>query len=347
MSEAAIVASTGQRRLTSGSSIQDVLPTGWTDQGAVAESVAKVHVVADANGRLSVLKLFLDDERGFTEEVRARMVLPRHPNILPLWDSGRTDTGAAFVLMPYEDNGSLHQRLDSEGPLRRDEALKLALGLVSAVVTAHEHGVVHGDIKAANVLVGFGDQLILTDFSAACSMTDPPLRPKTSASIAAPELRQGAGNTEASDIYALGVTLRQMVLGLGPERSRRSVEEDVTSGIEVISPAALLGGTGGRTRRPLLESSDPWIVLTRQMTAPEPSLRPDALEVLEQLCGMHADRGGACGAVVSCDLARHLRPAPTAAGVGGTNVAMVVRLLYLLSFTTTLALTVAMASILS
>jgi len=89
----------------------------------------------------------------------------RHPNIVPLYDSGDAD-GLLYFVMPYEDGPSLRSRLAREGPLPIPDALHVLRDVTRALQYAHEHGVVHRDIKPDNVMMS-GGAAVVTDFGIA------------------------------------------------------------------------------------------------------------------------------------------------------------------------------------
>ena len=88
-----------------------------------------------------------------------------HPHIVPLHDSGEAD-GLLYYVMPFVEGESLRQRLDREGPLPLDDALRIATEVAHALSYAHEHGVVHRDVKPANILLASGEAVV-ADFGIA------------------------------------------------------------------------------------------------------------------------------------------------------------------------------------
>jgi serine/threonine-protein kinase len=95
-------------------------------------------------------------------EIAARL---RHPNIVPVHDSGEID-GALYFVMPYEEGPSLRERLARDGALPIPEALNVLRDVTRALAYAHEHGVVHRDIKPDNVMLS-GGAAVVTDFGIA------------------------------------------------------------------------------------------------------------------------------------------------------------------------------------
>ena len=94
-------------------------------------------------------------------EIAARL---RHPNIVPLYDSGEVD-GSLYFVMPYEEGPSLRERL-TQGPLPIADALSVLRDVARALAYAHEHGVVHRDVKPDNVMLS-GGAAVVTDFGIA------------------------------------------------------------------------------------------------------------------------------------------------------------------------------------
>jgi serine/threonine protein kinase len=88
-----------------------------------------------------------------------------HSNIMPLLDSGDVD-GLLYFVMPYEAGPSLRARLERDGRLATADAINILRDVARALVYAHEHGIVHRDIKPDNVLLA-GDAAVVTDFGIA------------------------------------------------------------------------------------------------------------------------------------------------------------------------------------
>jgi serine/threonine-protein kinase len=95
-------------------------------------------------------------------EIVARL---RHPNIVPLYDSGDAD-GILYFVMPYEEGSSLRSRLDRNGVLPVSECVSILRDIARALAYAHEHRVVHRDVKPDNVMLS-GGAAVVTDFGIA------------------------------------------------------------------------------------------------------------------------------------------------------------------------------------
>ena len=158
----------------------------------------------------------------FLQEIETTANL-QHPNILPLFDSGRVD-GTVFYVMPYVQGESLRSRLLREKQLPVAEALRIATELAQGLDYAHRHGVIHRDIKPDNVLFHDGRALI-ADFGIALALSqeDGKVRiTKTGVSLGTPAYmspEQAAGEQTLdprADVYALGVVLYEMLAGEPP-----------------------------------------------------------------------------------------------------------------------------------
>ncbi len=158
----------------------------------------------------------------FLREVRLAARL-QHPHILPVFDSGDA-AGRLWYAMPYVEGESLRHRLEREGCLGLDDALRLAREVADALDYAHRRGVVHRDVKPANILLSEGHAL-LADFGVARaaatereSLTQTGLAVGTAAYMS-PEQAMGAAELDGrADVYALGCVVFEMLAGHPPYR---------------------------------------------------------------------------------------------------------------------------------
>jgi len=196
--------------------------------------------------RVVALKLphaaFVD--RGLARRVaRERSVLANlsHPSIAQLYDAGWSEDGRPYLALEYVEGVSI-DRWCREQRLNVRARVRLFVEVVRAVAYAHARLVVHRDIKPANVLVALDGRTKLLDFGVAKLLTDATTavgeteltqiagRPLT-LNYAAPEQVMGEPISTATDIYALGVVLFELISGRGPYRllgkSRREIEDAI------------------------------------------------------------------------------------------------------------------------
>ncbi|PWI13435.1 serine/threonine protein kinase [Streptomyces sp. Act143] len=106
--------------------------------------------------------------RRFTHESRAAAAID-HPHIVPVFEAGETD-GVLYIAMRYVEGSDLRHLLDRQGPLAPAVALRIAAQIASALDEAHDHGLVHRDVKPGNILIARGtdsdhpEHAYLTDF---------------------------------------------------------------------------------------------------------------------------------------------------------------------------------------
>ncbi len=168
--------------------------------------------------------------RAFLQEAAVLHQL-NHPRIVPLYGVGPFPNGGLFLVMQYVNGENLAQRI-SRGPLSIPQALRIAVQTLSAVVVAHDCGVIHCDLKPANLLLDGSGNVLVADFGFAHVLTAQRwcfLRKSAMAArggtpaFAAPEqLSMTCSSTLAAhpgpavDIYAVGKILIAMLLGTVP-----------------------------------------------------------------------------------------------------------------------------------
>ncbi len=193
-----------------------------------AGGMATVYLAEDVKHRRKVaIKVLRDDLSAsvggarFLREIEIAAQL-QHPNILPLLDSGDAD-GLLYYVMPFVEGQSLRQRLDREHELPVGDAVKLLIEVVDALAHAHEHGVVHRDIKPDNVMLS-GRHALVTDFGVARAVSEAKGGTITTLGIAlgtpaymSPEQATADPSVDhRADIYAVGVMAYELLAGRLP-----------------------------------------------------------------------------------------------------------------------------------
>lgn len=191
--------------------------------------MATVCVARDLeSGSLVAIKMLREDiassvntER-FLREVGVAGTLD-HPRILRLLDSGQSDDGLPYYVMPFVEGETLRQRLDRQKQLPVDEALAIVAQIADALAFAHDRGVLHRDVTPANILLK-GDEAFLSDFGIARAITGSAGETLTSTGvvIGTPEYmspEQGAGDHRPdarSDLFSLASVLYVCLAGEPP-----------------------------------------------------------------------------------------------------------------------------------
>ncbi|CAN5887004.1 serine/threonine-protein kinase [soil metagenome] len=156
----------------------------------------------------------------FLREIKLAARL-RHPNLLPLYDSGEAG-GFLYYVCPYVEGGSLRDRLLGQGRVPLPTTLRLAREVAEALDYAHRHQVIHRDIKPENILLDEG-HAIVADFgvaravsaAAGAGLTETGMLVGTPAYMS-PEQVSDAPLDGRSDIYALGCVIFEMLVGRPP-----------------------------------------------------------------------------------------------------------------------------------
>ncbi len=168
----------------------------------------------------------------FRNERKALAAL-EHPNIVRLLDGGATEEGLPYLVMDYVDGLPVDRYCD-QNQLSIDDRLILFRSICSAVQYAHDHQIIHRDLKPANILVTSEGIARLLDFGIAklldaelyhtALVTRTSVHPMTP-EYASPEQVRGQAITRASDIYALGVLLYELLTGHRPYRCGESMAD--------------------------------------------------------------------------------------------------------------------------
>ena len=170
---------------------------------------------------VKVLRPELATADGAERFLREARLLARvaHPNVVAVHEVGERG-GLFYCVLERVEGSSLEERL-REGPLTPEEAIRVADGLLAALGAAHAEGVVHRDVKPANVVLGEDDRVVLVDFGVARALesTDPRLtapeaRPGTPGWMA-PEQLAGEPATPRTDLYAVARVAYEAITGRG------------------------------------------------------------------------------------------------------------------------------------
>lgn len=196
-----------------------------------------------------------------------------HTNIATVHEIDVTPAGRWFMVMAYYEGETLAQRLE-RGVLSRAEAVRIASGIARGLAVAHQHGVVHRDVKPHNVVLRKDGEPMLVDFGIAslAGGAEGTARPgRGTVAYMSPERVAGAAADARTDVWALGVVLYEMLAGGRPFEGETT--DEVLTRIRAADPPVLPARVGRDLER-----------VVRLALARDPAGRfADAREMLREL----------------------------------------------------------------
>ncbi|CAA9277100.1 MAG: Putative serine/threonine protein kinase [uncultured Blastococcus sp.] len=208
-----------------------------------------------------------------------------HPHAISVYDVA-LESGQPWLVMEYLPSRSLAEVLTGDGVLRADQVAQIGAQVGDALAATHAAGIVHRDVKPANILIGEGgrvDGLVkITDFGISHASGDVTLTQTGqitgTPAFLAPEVAQGREMNEASDVFSLGATLYTCIEGqppFGMEDNALAMLHKVAAG-QVVPPRRAGPLTGALT----------------SMLAADPADRPTMPQIRDELARLAAGRGG-------------------------------------------------------
>ena len=208
-----------------------------------------------------------------------------HPHAISVYDVA-LESGQPWLVMEYLPSRSLAAVLTEDGVLRVDQVAQIGAQVADALAATHAAGIVHRDVKPANILIGRGGRIEglvkITDFGISHASGDVTLTQTGqitgTPAFLSPEVAQGHEMTSASDVFSLGATLYTCIEGqppFGMEDNALAMLHRVAGG-SIVPPRR-----AGSLTAPLL-----------RMLAADPSDRPDMPEVRDELAKLAAGRDG-------------------------------------------------------
>ncbi len=240
----------------------------------------------------------------FKHEARAIARL-NHPNTVPIHFVGEGD-GLVYYAMPYLEGRTVTELLRAEGPLSTDHALRIVEPILDALQHAHDHGLVHRDVKPDNILLESSTgRPLLVDFGIVKYLDGPAHLTEAGFIVGtplymSPEQALGSQSVDArSDVYGMGAVLFQLLTGAPPFEGTDS-QEIVGRHIREPAPSASLSR----------DSVPPWIsaIVLRCMAKHPDDRYPTARAVLEAI---RAGRAGASAGVDPVTLLPRADESPT------------------------------------
>jgi serine/threonine protein kinase len=208
-----------------------------------------------------------------------------HPHAISVYDVA-LEEGQPWLVMEYLPSRSLATVLAEDGALRADQVAQIGAQVADALAATHAAGIVHRDVKPANILIGQGgpvEGLVkITDFGISHASGDVTLTQTGqitgTPAYLAPEVAQGQPMTEASDVFSLGATLYTCIEGQPP------------FGVEDNALGMLHRVAGGQIVPP--QRTGPLTPTLLRMLAPEPGDRRSMVEIRDELATHAAGRSG-------------------------------------------------------
>ena len=239
--------------------------------------------VLDRDVALKVLReKYAEDEEfvgRFRREARSAASL-NHPNIVSVYDRGRSEDGMYYIAMEYVPGGTLKDRVLGDGPLNPKAAIELGSQIARALGYAHEHGVIHRDVKPQNVLMTGTGYAKVADFGIAKAATATTTTSSSglvlgTAGYISPEQATGKPVDPRSDLYSLGVVLYEMLTGTLPHHGEDPANASFKRGGDEAPPSP-------REANP--DVPEPLDALTAKLLAEDPEDRyPSAIELADDL----------------------------------------------------------------
>jgi TolB-like protein len=189
--------------------------------------------------------------------------------------------------MEFIEGDTLWQRIDAKGPLSAQEALELTRQICAGLGQAHRQGVIHGDLKSANVILGKSPEgrvrAVITDFGLASLASDPTSTRKAGGTYEymAPEIFLREPNSATSDIYSLGVLLHVMLTGRVPARKKPLADRPPDWSADSEGSTRTIGTfPEGDWEREIEPLPKPWKGAVAHAMEPLPRKRPASVEAV-------------------------------------------------------------------
>ncbi len=223
-------------------------------------AMGHVHRARAADGSIVALKILhehlAENERilvRFYQEAKLAMEVS-HPNLVPAYEVG-CDQGKHFIAMEYISGKNLKAVLNTSGRLSESKALRIAYDVAKALDALHKQGLLHRDVKPGNILFDSQGNARLADLGLAkqedmdYELTQAGHALGTMQYAPPEQFRDAKTVSHTADIYALGVTLYQMVTGTSPFQAKSAIDQLIRkSRNDYVPPEKVVPGLSEQTR---------------------------------------------------------------------------------------------------
>ncbi len=245
--------------------------------GGMANVYLAEDMILEREVAVKVLRMdfSMDDEfiKRFNREAQSATSLA-HPNIVNVYDVGEEEN-VYFIVMEYVEGLTLKQYIQQQ-PIPVEKTIHIMQQITSAIAHAHQHGIIHRDIKPQNILIDEHDTVKITDFGIATALSATSITQTNSVlgsvHYLSPEQARGGMANKKSDIYSLGIVMFEMLTGRLPFSGESAVSIALKH-LQTVTPSL-------RRWNPDIPQSVENIVL--KATAKDPFHRYDSVEELRE-----------------------------------------------------------------
>ncbi|KAG8903409.1 hypothetical protein FRB99_003339 [Tulasnella sp. 403] len=178
---------------------------GYQYRGSCKVALKRSRIAGESSSRIAEA---MEREAAIWYEARD------HPHVLPFLGRGHDGKGLLYLVSPYMANGNLWTYVQSGISMGEErDCPKYLKEIASALGFVHSKEIIHGDVKALNILISTDDHAYLCDFGSALGISQARLPASRTPRHMSPELWSGNSNTKSSDVYAFGITIYEVLSG--------------------------------------------------------------------------------------------------------------------------------------